>query len=414
MNKEDYDKEIEKEELEIPDDLKEKAKIRKAASPLINEAIEKFEESQKELIDNIKDLVERVNVKAPEIQKTEVTNQPETQKVEVTNQQQNPDTQKVEVTNQPTPPDVQKVSLVEKIVTQIVKFPMIQKIKGSISVNNLPETQDVVVKNPVEKVEVSGLEKLINAHQLPTGEVDKQGNLQKGSANPAKFLNVRLTDGKNFRDVITGAFNTVMRVFVGSDGVQKPALVDENGHIQADITDPLDRNTGSLKIIPLEHEKIHEGESFKADVNVVDLDSNPLNISFWTPVGGPRSHLTAIASSTGEAMMSITEAPSGGVAGGRALEAINRDRNSTNESTLSGTHGGIDSGVTEGASAPTGGKQIHHFLFGTGQNKIGGEARDLNEFILKQNTEYAVTMSGTVNNVRGQLTLNWYEHSNLT
>jgi hypothetical protein len=180
----------------------------------------------------------------------------------------------------------------------------------------------------------------------------------------------------------------------------------------------LDGATEVLGVIEYPHFEIHEGGAFKADVNTNDLDSegtnNALHISFSTPDTTKWAHLVILASATGSADLSLVEAPTGGVSGGSALTVYNRNRNSVNASVLLDTHTpGTADQLTQDATAPTGGSEIHHWKMGTGKNRIGGENRDVEEFVLKQDTKYSLRMTTAENDIRAQLTISWYEHIDL-
>lgn len=179
----------------------------------------------------------------------------------------------------------------------------------------------------------------------------------------------------------------------------------------------LDSNTNSIETITYPHHEIHAGNSFKADINTNDLDDegdeDALHISFTTPNTTKWMHLIVEATATGAADLSITEAPTGGVAGGDDLTIFNKNRNSSTISGAISTGSSTANKMTQDASAPTGGTVVHHWKFGTGKNKIGGSVRSIEEFILKQNTKYSFRLSSATDAIIAQLTLHWYEHTNL-
>lgn len=188
-------------------------------------------------------------------------------------------------------------------------------------------------------------------------------------------------------------------------------VVDEDGDI---VT--IDANTGALVAIEYEHYQIHSGNAFKSDINTDDLDdegnNNALHISFATPDTTRWTHLVVYGWASGAADLSIVEAPAGGVVGGGNLGIYNRNRNSSTSSTLISTDDTTANQLTQDATAPAGGTEIHHWKLGSGKNKIGGENRGNEEFILKQNTTYSIRMTSGVAAIRAQLTLEWYEHTN--
>lgn len=188
-------------------------------------------------------------------------------------------------------------------------------------------------------------------------------------------------------------------------------------HVITPATENIDGNTDAVKTITYPHHEIHAGNSFKVDINTNDLDDegdeDALHISFTTPNTTKWMHLVVEATATGAADLSITEAPTGGVGGGDDLTIFNRDRNSSTVSGAISTGSSTANKMTQDASAPTGGTEIHHWKFGTGKNKIGGSVRSIEEFILKQNTKYSFRLSSSTDAIIAQLTLHWYEHINL-
>lgn len=173
----------------------------------------------------------------------------------------------------------------------------------------------------------------------------------------------------------------------------------------------VDDMTSNYVVTSQAHHQIHAGLSFKADLNTDDLDSNPLAITFKTPNTEKWFHLFILANSSGEAQMEIME-PQTVANDGTLLSIINRNRNSSNESSAISTNDDTPNKVTQGATVTLGtGVLLHHERFGSGKNKISGESRDVQEFILKQNTVYAITMTSGTNSIIAQLTLNWYEHT---
>jgi hypothetical protein len=181
-------------------------------------------------------------------------------------------------------------------------------------------------------------------------------------------------------------------------------------------TENIDTYTDTLKTIEYPHHEIHTGDSFKADINTNDLDDegdeDALHISFTTANTTKWMHLVVEATATGAADLIVTEAFTGGVAGGDDLSIFNKNRNSSTVSGAISTGSSTVNKMTDDASAPTGGTVIHHWKFGTGKNKIGGFARSIEEFILKQNTKYSFRMTTATDAIIAQLTLHWYEHTN--
>ena len=187
-----------------------------------------------------------------------------------------------------------------------------------------------------------------------------------------------------------------------SDTTEQPIRADTFTHV--------------LETISYPHSTIHDGDSFKADINSDDIDSegtnNALHITFTTSNTTKWIHIIITATATGSADVSFTEAPTGGVIGGSNLSIYNRNRNSLTTSSIISTDNTTINEATQDATAPTGGTEIHHWKIGSGKNKIGGGVREIEEFILKQDTTYSIRLTANANDVRGQLGINWYEQVN--
>jgi hypothetical protein len=174
----------------------------------------------------------------------------------------------------------------------------------------------------------------------------------------------------------------------------------------------LDGPTNAVRVIDYEHHEVHEGFFYTASLTTSDLDDNPLNISFTTPNTTQWAHMIVGASTSAAARLELREAPAGGAAGGTALAPLNRDRNSSNTSSLISTHGANANELTQGASAGTGGTVLGTVNIADGKNNLGGRTRASQEFILRANTTYAVRLTGAVNLTIATLEIDWYEHTN--
>lgn len=103
--------------------------------------------------------------------------------------------------------------------------PVVEKLDRLIAKKDLefPDLQLVKVDNQSPAVEI------------PTGEGDIPG-----SANPSKYVPVRLTNGKRFyeaqADAYVAAARTVFPYVNATSGKPQPAAVDDNGAVRTDIT----------------------------------------------------------------------------------------------------------------------------------------------------------------------------------
>lgn len=214
----------------------------------------------------------------------------------------------------------------------------------------------------------------------------------------------------------------VMVLLVSGCTAEEPGYVIVSGNPEVMVVDSdgdiitIDDATRAIVTIEYEHYQIHAGSSFKSDINTDDLknegNNDALHISFTTPDTVRWAHIVIYGWASGAADLSIVEAPTGGVVGGNNLAIFNRNRNSSTISALISTDDTTANQVTQDATAPTGGTEIHHWKLGAGKNKIGGDNRGNEEFILNQNTTYSLRLASTVAAIRAQLTIEWYERTN--
>jgi len=168
-------------------------------------------------------------------------------------------------------------------------------------------------------------------------------------------------------------------------------------------TADIDSITSHLIIIASDHHEVHEGDSYTLS-DTQSVDTTTQNWMITTPDTSTRAHMTFDIRCTGEVYILITEGADR--AGSTALTKINRDRNSSNTSALT-IHRGYSGGTTDGATTIF---TIRDGTTGNGNKTLAsGGNRGQNEFILKQNTKYIITVQ-TFDTVWVTVNLNWYEH----
>ena len=167
----------------------------------------------------------------------------------------------------------------------------------------------------------------------------------------------------------------------------------------------IDRATRTLQIIEYEHHEVHAGSSFVCS-DVQNVDTTTLQWMITTPDTEKWAHMVFDFQATGEMSILVTEGADR--VGTNALAEINRDRNSATAATVA-IHRAVSGGSTDGATTiftnrmgatGVGGKVIS-----------GGGMRGNNEFILKQNTKYIVTVE-TFADIYVAAIFDWYEHTN--
>jgi len=191
----------------------------------------------------------------------------------------------------------------------------------------------------------------------------------------------------------------------------------------------LDSMTTAVVSITYEHHEIHDGDTFAVHVDNTCTNTGEMTVfAFNTPNTTKWSHLVASATATAAASFRIVEAPSIDVGAPGTEETgyktpYNRNRNSLNISTLSNIHStpvvNRISYFEEAAAATaniTTTTAVWTETIGSAGNpatKSGGGSRGQSEFILKQNTQYAVIVTSLDDNDNvHHITLEWYEHTN--
>jgi hypothetical protein len=191
----------------------------------------------------------------------------------------------------------------------------------------------------------------------------------------------------------------------------------EYGSIGPGVAAPKnDSTTMALNTIDYAHHEIHAGSSYEIETNDLDLDTDEaLIVAFKTPnVSNKWMHCVAFYGVTGEAIGEILEAPTITVDTGSDLVAFNKNRNSINISDISTIETVPELGkATKNPTITADGTIISNVTIGEGRNRQSGESRDVLEWILKENTIYAFRITSKADNNIVQLSLVWYEHTNL-
>jgi len=174
--------------------------------------------------------------------------------------------------------------------------------------------------------------------------------------------------------------------------------VEAGGHL-------LDGVTTAAKIIDYAHHEVHGGSAYTVS-DTVTCDTTTVKWQVTTPDTTKYSHLIFELSCTGEATYLVTEGSDR--TDGTALAEMNRRRVGT--PSTAGTivtrtpTGGTTDGATTLFSMRNGLTSV------AGKNIEGGTARAINEWILKPNTKYVVSVT-TYADVLVTCLLDWYEHT---
>jgi len=163
-----------------------------------------------------------------------------------------------------------------------------------------------------------------------------------------------------------------------------------------------DKRTGWVKTVSGPHGEIHEGKFYSVHYNVADLGAmttpdDAIQLTWTTPVGPARMNLTIHAQCGAAALYKFTEAWTGaGITATGTIVGYNRNRAFPNSSIT----------FSYDATLVTGGTVLQQEYITTGKFDAG-ESRDSQEWILKPNTPYAVSLFLGAAEI-ATLSLDWY------
>lgn len=165
-----------------------------------------------------------------------------------------------------------------------------------------------------------------------------------------------------------------------------------------------------------EHWEIHEGGSFTVSTLDEDMgDGDKINIGFKTPAS-KSIHMIANFMSKTASHMTIYEGPSwsGTQGSGLAIPIMNRNRQSSNISTLLTNlfeAGFAASGAVNSDLTGLGGGTIlkQKFVFAANPVANPSPIRGQHEWLLSGGTQYAIQVESDAATSAAELELNWYE-----
>ncbi|KKL97705.1 hypothetical protein LCGC14_1831770 [marine sediment metagenome] len=155
--------------------------------------------------------------------------------------------------------------------------------------------------------------------------------------------------------------------------------------------------------INLEHTRVHDGSMYTA----VSFDSDVDNAApkWWiinAPDSAVRVHIKIQIDASDEFLVEFSEAATADT-DGAAVTPRNCDRNSGNDATA--TFGSDPTNPAAGAT------MLFQEIVGSANNKtrVGGNARNGAEWILKRNTKYAIKVTPTNDNTKVSMVAEFYE-----
>jgi len=178
-----------------------------------------------------------------------------------------------------------------------------------------------------------------------------------------------------------------------------------------------DTSTWALETIAVDHYEVHSGSRFYVVYSVASLGAmttpdDMITLDWTTPNSTVWDHFTFSGHGTAGWRLRLIEAPSGGAASPTGtLSILNYNRNSTK--TASTTNGTTAALVNYDSTLATGGITLwDKYLEGSsGPMSSGTSSGSRNEFVLKQNTKYQLSLYGADTDP-ATIMIDWYEHTN--
>lgn len=230
------------------------------------------------------------------------------------------------------------------------------------------------------------------------------------------------TGGVNLAaDEISAIHHQRVKVQFGVDGAATDVSAGDPMPVEiaassASIAD-VDAMSNALKTIDLGHHEIHEGAMFICEVVDTTMGaSDTIALAFKTPAGTKRVHMVVSWSTKTEAHVELIEGPTWDNQTGTQAPIYNRHRDSATASILleDQSTAGFTATGTLGANPTslTGGTVVWNDYTWSSKN-VGAISRGASEFILAVSTQYAVRLTSGVTSNAGEITLDWYEHTDV-
>ncbi len=180
----------------------------------------------------------------------------------------------------------------------------------------------------------------------------------------------------------------------------------------------LNSSSNKLAVLTYDHHELHDGNMFSCHYVQEVSDTNDRTIiALKTPNTTKEVHIIAHVAATAAADFLFYEAPTIAAAVGTNLTIYNRNRNSSNTSTVLSTKDATVNKATYFSETDmgqvSGGTELYHEHIGAGKTgkAVSGSSRGVNEWVLLKNTIYSFELkSEDVNDNVHHVELVWYEH----
>jgi hypothetical protein len=187
------------------------------------------------------------------------------------------------------------------------------------------------------------------------------------------------------------------------------------------ISSPIDDVSAAMTTISYPHHEVHEGSSFNSDaVDETMADDETIILAFKTMPGTKRAHMFFGFHTLVGGDLAVWEGATWTTSTGTLNPIINRKREASMNSsglledkTATPTFTATNNILLNPTGLNTGSATKIHNPFAWGERKqlLAGGTREIEEYILKPDTQYAVVFTADGGSNKGQITLGWYEHT---
>lgn len=176
----------------------------------------------------------------------------------------------------------------------------------------------------------------------------------------------------------------------------------------------VDEMSEALEVIDYHHHEIHEGDAFTAEIH--DTGGTAVSISFKTPAGTKRAHMTFSFSSESKVHLTVAEGATWTTNTGTVYVPVNQLRLASPGASMlledkTATPSYTADGVLTNATAVGAGTTIREIYTFTSKQGGGSTLSTREELVLKPDETYAITLTSDDGSKGLQLRIEWYEHT---
>jgi len=184
-----------------------------------------------------------------------------------------------------------------------------------------------------------------------------------------------------------------------------PVQISDGDRIAA-----IDKNTNTIQTIANYHHEIHSGSAYRVWAQE-SVTANTLHtIALLTPNSTKQMHLQGLASSANSSELFFYELPNAPTANGTPLTPRNANRNYADNSSAQFVF--EDSTLNLTANIVLAHTHIGSSGLRPNDPSFGGSSESRKEWVLKQNTWYALQVTDTSGSAQEiSVVLDWYEHT---